>query len=143
MIIEVEQPTFLLDKNNPMNVSYKNEEGDNWKSIMVSTYLNGFPPLKEGDILYKYKNRGYIQNCPVLNKRYTEGDIEYEYTKLGSNILMGVYYRGEGDPVWEMDEFVKNKISNNHYTEYIDMNMDNPWVRIIIIGDESKFLFSK
>jgi hypothetical protein len=56
---------------------------------------------------------------------------------------MGVYYRGEGDPVWEMDEFVKNKISNNHYTEYIDMNMDNPWVRIIIIGDESKFLFSK
>jgi len=62
MIIEVEQPVFLLDKNNPMIVSYKNEEGDNWQSIIVSTYLNGFPTLNQGDILYKYKdNRGYVR----------------------------------------------------------------------------------
>jgi hypothetical protein len=91
MIIEVEQPTFLLDKNNPMNVSYKNEEGDNWKSIMVSTYLHGFPPLKEGDILYKYKdNRGYIYkvtNDEGEYKLYVEsfftGELKENYTSGG------------------------------------------------------------
>ena len=73
MIIEVEQPTFLLDKNNPMNVSYSNEEGDNWKSIIVGTYLHGFPPLKEGDILYKYKdNRGYVYKITNENNLWKE-----------------------------------------------------------------------
>jgi len=60
MIIEVKRPTFLLDKNNPTKVSYINEKGDNWKAIIVQTYPHGFPELKENEILYKYKNRGYI-----------------------------------------------------------------------------------
>jgi hypothetical protein len=76
-----------------------------------------------------------------LNKKYTEGNIEYEYTKLGSNTLMGISYRGDNDPVIKIDEFIRNKISNKDYTEFIDTNMDNPFVRIIVIGDESKFLF--
>lgn len=76
-----------------------------------------------------------------LNKKYTEGDIEYEYTKLGSNTLMGISYRGDTDPVLKINKFIENKVSNKKYTEFIDENMDNPWVRIIVIGDESKFLF--
>jgi hypothetical protein len=78
-----------------------------------------------------------------MNKKYTEGDIEYEYTKLGSNTLMGIYYRGDNDVVREIDKFIRSKVSTENYTEYGDINMDNPWVRIIVIGDESKFLFTK
>jgi hypothetical protein len=78
-----------------------------------------------------------------MNKKYTEGDIEYEYTKLGSNTLMGIYYRGDNDVVREIDKFIRSKVSTENYTEYVDINMDNPWVRIIVIGGESKFLFTK
>jgi hypothetical protein len=142
MIIEVEQPAFLLDKNNPTNISYNNEDGDNWKSIIVQTCLHGFPSIKDDEILYKYKNSGYIGKSYEFNKKYTDGDIEYEYSKLGKNTLLGIYYRGDNDTVREIDKFIRSKVSTENYTEYVDMNMDNPWVRIIVIGSESKFLFS-
>ena len=144
MIVEVEQPVFLFDKNNPTNVSYKNEDGDNWKPIIIQTYPHGFPKINDNEILYTYKeNRGYIGKRYELNKKYTEGDIDYEYTKLGTNILMGISYCGDDDPVEKINDFIIPIISNKDYTEYIDMNMDNPWVRIIVIGDESKFLFNR
>jgi hypothetical protein len=56
---------------------------------------------------------------------------------------MGIYYRGDNDVVREIDEFIRSKVSTENYTEYVDINMDNPWARIIVIGDESKFLFTK
>jgi hypothetical protein len=141
--IQVTQPTFLINLDNPTEVSYVPMDG-NWKSIIVQTYQHGFPELKDDEILYVFKeDRGYVGKHYELNKKYTEGDIEYEYTKLGSNTLIGIYYRGDGDPVRKMDEFMRDKFSNQYYTEYVDINMDNPWVRIIVIGDESKFLFSK
>ena len=141
--IQVTQPTFLINLDNPTEVSYEPMDG-NWKSIMVQTYLHGFPEIKDDEILYVLtENRGYIRKRYVMNKKYTEGDIEYEYTKLGSNTLMGIYYRGDNDPVRKIDKFIRNQISNKDYTEFVDMNMDNPWVRIIVIGDESKFLFTK
>jgi hypothetical protein len=141
--IQVTQATFLINLDNPTEVSYEPMDG-NWKSIMVQTYLHGFPEIKDDEILYVLtENRGYIRKHYVMNKKYTEGDIEYEYTKLGSNTLMGIYYRGDNDPVRKIDKFIRNQISNKDYTEFVDMNMDNPWVRIIVIGDESKFLFTK
>jgi hypothetical protein len=141
--IQVKHPTFLINLDNPTEVSYVPMDG-NWKSIIVQTYPYGFPKIKDNEILYVFKeDRGYVGKHYELNKKYTEGDIEYEYTKLGSNTLIGIYYRGDGDPVRKMDEFMRDKFSNQYYTEYVDINMDNPWVRIIVIGDESKFLFSK
>jgi hypothetical protein len=141
--IQVTQPTFLINLDNPTEVSYEPMDG-NWKSIIVQTYLYGFPEIKDDEILYALtENRGCIRKRYVMNKKYTEGDIEYEYTKLGSNTLMGIYYRGDNDVVREIDKFIRSKVSTENYTEYVDMNMDNPWVRIIVIGDESKFLFTK
>ena len=58
-------------------------------------------------------------------------------------IIIGIYYRVDNDPVRVIDEFMSKELSDKKYTEYVDMNMDNPWVRIIVIGDESKFLFSR
>lgn len=139
--IQVTQPTFLINLDNPTEVSYVPMEG-NWKSIIVQTYPYGFPKIKGNEILYAYKkNRGYVGKHYELNKKYTEDNIEYEYTKLGANILMGIHYRGDNDPVIGIDDFMTKKLSDKKYTEYIDTNMDNPWVRIIVIGDESKFLF--
>jgi hypothetical protein len=63
MIIEVTKQVFLIDINDPQIISYKLEEGSNWKVIIVTTFANGFPELKRGDILYKYdETRGYIYN---------------------------------------------------------------------------------
>jgi len=141
--IQVTQPTFLINLDNPTEVSYEPMDG-NWKSIIVQTYLYGFPEIKDDEILYALtENRGCIRKRYVMNKKYIEGDIEYEYTKLGSNTLMGIYYRGDNDTVREIDKFIRSKVSTENYTEYVDMNMDNPWVRIIVIGGESKFLFTK
>jgi hypothetical protein len=83
--IQVTQPTFLINLDNPTEVSYVPMEG-NWKSIIVETYPYGFPKIKDNEILYVFKkDRGYVGKYYELNKKYTEGDIEYEYTKLGSN----------------------------------------------------------
>jgi len=150
--IQVTQPTFLINLDNPTEVSYEPMDG-NWKSITVQTYPYGFPKIKDNEILYVFKEeyrgyvekhyyRGYVGKHYELNKKYTEGDIEYEYTKLGSNTLMGIYYRGDND-LREIDKFIRSKVSTENYTEYVDMNMDNPRVRIIVIGGESKFLFTK
>jgi hypothetical protein len=61
MVINVDRPTFLVNKKDYKKVSYGGPGDDNWKFIIVQTYLAGFPALKEGEVLYKYtNNRGYI-----------------------------------------------------------------------------------
>ena len=69
--IQVTQPTFLINLDNPTEVSYVPMEG-NWKSIIVETYQHGFPEIKDDEILYVFKenkisdrikhDRGYILN---------------------------------------------------------------------------------
>lgn len=143
MIIEVEQPTFMLNKNNPEIVSYKTEFGYNWQAITVEMFPHGFPELNENEILFKYKNRGFIYK-QMINKKYIHGDIEYEYTVIGNNILVGIYYSGDGDPVSNIDKFISDKnIINKNHCEFVDINMDNPWVRFIVIGDNCKYIFTK
>ncbi len=83
MIIEVKQPCFFIDENNPEVVSYDNHTSvlykffkiirhwisaypapiDNKRLFLVQTFPFGFPDLKEDEILYRYKeNRGVIRN---------------------------------------------------------------------------------
>ena len=58
--IIVTQPTFLINLDNPTEVSYGPQDG-NWKEITVQTYQHGFPEIKDNEILYLYKDhRGYI-----------------------------------------------------------------------------------
>lgn len=63
----------------------------------------------------------YEENYTVL-RDLNEGD---EFIDKSNSV--GIYLKSLGD---------------DKYTEFVDMNMDNPWVRIIVIGDEHKFLFS-
>jgi len=60
MIILVKQPTFLINLNNPTEISYEPKEGK-WKTIVSQTYQFGIPEPKENEILYKFSDkRGYI-----------------------------------------------------------------------------------
>jgi hypothetical protein len=43
-------------------------------------------------------------------------------------------YTGKGDPVSKLDAAVHEYVQNKGYNEYIDANMDNPWIRVIIQG---------
>ena len=59
--IQVTKKTFIINLDNKTEVSYVTMEG-NWKSIIVQTYLHGFPDIQDDEILYIYKeNRGYIK----------------------------------------------------------------------------------
>ena len=69
--IQVTHPIFLINLDNPIEVSYEPMNG-NWKSIIVQTYQYGFPEIKNDEILYIFKenktsdtiknDRGYILN---------------------------------------------------------------------------------
>lgn len=44
-------------------------------------------------------------------------------------------YKGEGDPVKKLDDKISEYTKNDKYWEFIDMNMDNPWTRVIVFVD--------
>jgi hypothetical protein len=52
-------------------------------------------------------------------------------TKVKVGILI---YTGAGDPVKHLNEAVHKYVRHEGYNEFIDANMDNPWVRVIIKG---------
>jgi len=79
--IQVTQPTFLINLDNPTEVSYVPMEG-NWKSIIVETYQHGFPEIQDDEILYVYKeNRGYIKKQVMTNT------LDKQYQDLLQTIL--------------------------------------------------------
>lgn len=43
-------------------------------------------------------------------------------------------YAGEGDPVGKLDWAVSEYTGNVAHNQFIDINMDNPWMRVIISG---------
>lgn len=85
MIIEVKQPMFIFDINNPANVFYQyNEINDNCKHIIVQTFAQGFPKIEKNQILYKYNNnRGYIYTIPPPKESKT---ILFKDIKIGDQI---------------------------------------------------------
>jgi hypothetical protein len=44
-------------------------------------------------------------------------------------------YRGADDPVRKLDDKIREYTNGEKYWEFIDMNMDNPWTRIIVFGE--------
>lgn len=43
-------------------------------------------------------------------------------------------YVGEEDPVAILDKAVSQYVGHEGYSEFIDINMDNPWVRVVMSG---------
>lgn len=42
-------------------------------------------------------------------------------------------YGGEGNPMVALDEAVAEYVGNEPASQFIDINMDNPWVRVVIL----------
>jgi hypothetical protein len=58
---------------------------------------------------------------------------ELKYNDVVRGLIMT--YRGDNDPVAKLNEKVSELTKGLRYFEFIDMNMDNPWVRVIVFGD--------
>ncbi len=42
-------------------------------------------------------------------------------------------YEGEANPMVELEKAVLKYVGNNDFNQFIDINMDNPWVRVVIL----------
>lgn len=63
-------------------------------------------------------------------------DVIYQEAKTSnSKVKVGILlYTGSGDPVKHLNEAVSHYVGTEGYNEFIDANMDNPWVRVIVKG---------
>lgn len=63
-------------------------------------------------------------------------DIIYQETiTTDGKLKIGVFtYNGVGDPVKHLDDAVYDYVGDKPFNEFIDADMDNPWVRVIIFG---------
>lgn len=42
-------------------------------------------------------------------------------------------YEGEANPMVELEKAVLEYVGNDDFNQFIDINMDNPWVRVVIL----------
>ena len=54
-----------------------------------------------------------------------------EHDLIGGKIAI-LKYTGSDDPVLHLDEAVRLYVGNIKHTEMVDMNIDNPWIRVIL-----------
>ena len=63
--------------------------------------------------------------------------FEQVLTKNGNRVGKVAILRGglnTNNPTAIMDEAVSKYVGNTGYNEFVDINLDNPWVRVIIGG---------
>lgn len=68
MVIEVQQPAFSVNRNNPFKIFY-GEYDRSCRPIMVQNFSQGMPTPKENEVLYRYKDRGCILRFDNLTKQ--------------------------------------------------------------------------
>lgn len=64
------------------------------------------------------------------------------YCENGKKMLI-LTYAGEGDPVQHLDDAVREYVKRDKYTQFVDANMDNPWVRVILKEESPKNITMK
>lgn len=63
-------------------------------------------------------------------------DITIEELKNNNSKRVTILtYRGEGDPIIKLNNKIIEYTNSEPYCEFVDMNMNNPWTRIIVFGD--------
>jgi len=61
-----------------------------------------------------------------------ESTIDLTFGRKGKIAVF--MYVGEDDPVAILDNAVSQYVGHEGYSEFIDINMDNPWVRVVMSG---------
>lgn len=59
-------------------------------------------------------------------------DVKITEVKSGNGKIAIFTYSGQLDPVQPLDEAIGLYTSGSNYTEFTDIGMNNPWVRVII-----------
>jgi len=57
---------------------------------------------------------------------------EYDLENGGKGKIAVLMYTGSADPRVVLDEAVRIYVGSNHYHQFIDVHMDNPWTRVIM-----------
>ena len=70
-----------------------------------------------------------------LNTSAISDDIDVQEFVCDENnkVILKITYNGSGDVVKHLNDAVKRCVAGRNYKEFVDMNMDNPWWRLIII----------
>lgn len=63
---------------------------------------------------------------------FQESDINLTNGQKGKVAIF--MFIGEDDPVAKLDWAVSEYVGHYGYMEFIDINMDNPWSRVVIYG---------
>ena len=85
-------------------------------------------------------NGGYTNVGGNLNKQHTDmGQIKIQESTIDltdgrKGQVAVLMYAGPGDPVAKLDWAVSEYVGNVGHNQFIDINNDNPWIRVIIYG---------
>jgi len=55
-----------------------------------------------------------------------------ELTRNRKGKIAVLIYVGDDDPIAKLDWAVREYVGNEGRSEFIDINMDNPWVRVVL-----------
>lgn len=97
MIIDITRPTFAIDLDNRCSYSYNSDDFVMSRIITVEEYPNGFPELKDGEILFRYtNNRGYIlkfytvrsNSIELIEKWSNRGFISYADKRISEPLAI-------------------------------------------------------
>jgi hypothetical protein len=61
-----------------------------------------------------------------------ESSIELTHGRKGQIAVL--MYVGDNDPVAKLNWAVSEYVGNVLHNQFVDINMDNPWVRVIMTG---------
>lgn len=61
-------------------------------------------------------------------------ESEFDLADGGKGKIAMLIYIGEGDPVGTLDQAVRAYVGHHSFMEFIDINMDNPWTRMVVSG---------
>lgn len=61
-------------------------------------------------------------------------ESNFKLKNNGNGKIAIFLYAGEGDPIKQIDKAVSSYVKDKSYTELVDIEMDNPWLRIVISG---------
>ena len=64
--------------------------------------------------------------------RIQESDISLTHGRKGK--IAVITYLGEEDPVEKLDQAVSIYVGTKGHNQFIDINMDNPWTRVVMSG---------
>jgi len=64
--------------------------------------------------------------------KFEESTISLENGGTGKVAVF--MYSGQEDPVVKLDQAVSSYVGYKSHMQFVDINMDNPWIRVVIIG---------